>query len=851
MTKDYTCELCNKQFKQKIDYTRHTSKKTPCVSIEKIQEMTLNTKVVSDNRSKLATIFNYCLDVLRNNEHLTGDKALRTLAHILDLRLLEPRFGKEIDIEGYNYKLEDRYDDAEYTRGRLMTCVKFSSLIKENELDIMTIMKSLWDDILSVHPITKNIFMKGRGFDIQNVSTFTKIFAKINDPIFETVEEDILGEAYENVIKDVMTGKVLGQYFTPPQIKSLMIDIIQPKLNEDGTCETIFDPAMGTGGFLISSIRNLIQQSKQYKIPINWEFVRKQGIGGREAEADTYQLAVSNMLISTGQMFNVLEKGDSIRDPITAKYDIVLANPPFGIDGLIYDEFKSQLVNEYMPIKSNSAVPLFLQAIISILKVNGRCAVVLPNGKELFGKQKDLVAIREYLMKTCDLKAIYYLPPVFTHTSISTCIFHFEKKKDGCDVLELDIKYTKTNAEKKRLYKFTDKHQTTSVKFYNYNPENKVKHLIEDVPIEKIASNYYSLNSGEYRDDEFETDEDEYDNDIEIKTIEEVCEFLPKSKRQASYGKKDGLYPFFTSSQRCSKYCDTHDFNTESIIIGTGGSANVKYGVKYSCSTDNIIIKTNNTVLIKYLYYYLYNNTDILQKGFIGSALKHISKQYLKSIKIPIPPIKQQNEIVEYCNFIYDKCLVTSNQKINELKKLNEFCLNNQKSFGDNEIKTLGEVCEINYGTRIVKKNNTDGEYPVYGSGRAMFTTHTFNRTGFNILVGRFALSARCVQLLNTDLFLNDSGLTIMPVNNDILHKYMGYFVYHTQNKIYECSRGTAQKNLDILKFKSIKIPIPPIARQKEIMEYCEKNDALIEQLENEIKQNKEQASLFMTNILK
>ena len=201
-----------------------------------------------------------------------------------------------------------------------------------------------------------------------------------------------------------MIGKILGQFFTPPKIKKMMVKLIDPQINDDGKIEKIFDPAMGTGGFLITSIRYLVKKSKDKNINLNWDFISKEGLGGREAESDTYQLAVSNMMISTGHMFDVLEKDDSIRNPITNKYDIVLTNPPFGIDGLNYMEINNKLRNEYLPIKSNSAVPLFLQAIIYMLNIDGRCAIILPDGKELFSKNNELVAIREYLMKTCELK---------------------------------------------------------------------------------------------------------------------------------------------------------------------------------------------------------------------------------------------------------------------------------------------------------------------------------------------------------------------------------------------------------------------------------------------------------------
>ena len=170
----------------------------------------------TDIKIKLSTLFNYCLDVLRNNEHLTGDKALRTLAHMLDLRLLESQFNYQINIDNYEYDFSE-YEDhiIEEHKKQLLKFVRFSNLAKENEENIPKIMKCLWDEILSVHPITKNIFIKGKGFDIQHKSTYKKLINKLYTFDFEAIDDDILGEAYEEVIKDIMTGKVLGQYFTP------------------------------------------------------------------------------------------------------------------------------------------------------------------------------------------------------------------------------------------------------------------------------------------------------------------------------------------------------------------------------------------------------------------------------------------------------------------------------------------------------------------------------------------------------------------------------------------------------------------------------------------------------------
>jgi type I restriction enzyme M protein len=358
-----------------------------------MQQISQINETKTDLKDKLKQLFKNCLNIMRDNEGLTGEKALRNLSYLLILKLIEPRIEGEINIDNYEYDFASYFEDnlIESTKKRLLMIARFSNLSNEKDDDIPNLMKYLWDIILSNHPTTKNIFLKGKGFDIQHKSTYKKLIDKLNSLDLSQTEYDVLGNAYEEVIQDIMTGKVLGQFFTPPKVKQMMVNLIDPHVKEDGTIETVFDPAMGTGGFLITCLRTILKKSKHQNIPLNWDFIRKNGLGGREAEPDTYQLAVSNMLIASGKMFKVLEKGDSIREPITNKYDIILANPPFGIDGLIYTEIMHPLRNEYMPISSNSAVPLFLQAIIHMLKIGGRCAVVLPEGQELFSKNKKCI----------------------------------------------------------------------------------------------------------------------------------------------------------------------------------------------------------------------------------------------------------------------------------------------------------------------------------------------------------------------------------------------------------------------------------------------------------------------------
>ena len=169
----HICNLCNKEFRQKSDLTKHNKKKTPCISINEIKENLENERNNNSNNSSLKTIFKYILNVLRDNESLTGDKALRTISYFLDLRLLEKKFNENvIDIDNRSYYFPNELDNSEEEQvqffDKLLKLVRFSELSKSDENDLPTRMKHLWKYVLSKHPSTKNIFMEGKCFDIKN-----------------------------------------------------------------------------------------------------------------------------------------------------------------------------------------------------------------------------------------------------------------------------------------------------------------------------------------------------------------------------------------------------------------------------------------------------------------------------------------------------------------------------------------------------------------------------------------------------------------------------------------------------------------------------------------------------------
>jgi type I restriction-modification system DNA methylase subunit len=566
--------------------------------------------------------FKKCMNILRDNEGLTGDKALRNLSYLLILKLIEPQFDKGIDI--------DTYDFGEHNE-TILKMVRFSNLSKIEKGDIPNIMECLWKEILSVHPTTRHVFMPEKFFDIQYASTYKKLIDVIDSLDFSQSEyNDILGNAYEEVIQDIMTGKVLGQFFTQPLIRNMMVELINPQIYPDGTIDTCCDPTMGTGGFLITFLKHILKQANEKEIAPDWEFIRKEGLYGKELDLETYQLAISNMLISTGYMFETLEKGDSLRVPITRKFDSILANPPFGIKGLHYDDcINKNMKNaseEYLPIRTNNGVSLFLQAIVFMLKIGGKGAVVLPNGQELFSRSKVHISLREYLLRTCDLREVIYLPEgMFTYTPIKTCVFFFVKK----------AKVSTTTL------------QTKEIKFYDYDPHENKKMLLGNVSMDKIESNAYSLNYSEYYNIK---EKDDYGGDmIIIKTLGEVCNFRNGKAISKKY-LVEGEYPVIGGGQKPMGYHNDYNVNENTILCSSSGAYAgfiSKYEKHVWASDCFAIIPKDDSLNNMYLYYLLKKIQDKIYKLQSGTAQPHVYSKNLSQMKIPIPPIDKQREIIE------------------------------------------------------------------------------------------------------------------------------------------------------------------------------------------------------------
>jgi len=130
----------------------------------------------------------------------------------------------------------------------------------------------------------------------------------------------------------------------------------------------------------------------------------------------------------------------------------------------------------------------------------------------------------------------------------------------------------------------------------------------------------------------------------------EIGDFASKSSIKAGEGKVEGKYKFFTSSNEQTKYLDEYLYDFPALIFGTGGNASVHYcDSPFATSTDCLVFfSTNSQINLKTIYNFLSGNMHLLENGFKGAGLKHISKTYIANdILIPLPPLKTQQKIAD------------------------------------------------------------------------------------------------------------------------------------------------------------------------------------------------------------
>lgn len=820
MPKTYTCEKCAKVFKQKGHFTEHQKKKNDCANpqLERIIEEKVEEKVKEVVRTiakpkevtldNLDSFFEDFHNLLWNKVGLNPEKAMQHMNLFFAFRMLE------LQADTLALPKECRWS---YIAGLTSSSI-LDSAIKKGITEFRK------------NPVTKPFFFP---HDIKKEQVVDDIVQLMNRISLETLQQtDTLGRIFEHMLgRGMSTMADDGQYFTDRLICrlafKLSFDIKQQLRRADGSLCTFADWFCGTGGFMTEYIKGV----KHHISDVDWK-KDKTSIYAQDQNESSVTTSLLNALISTGEPFlpSTIRMGNSFSDPITrgnnAPYssltvDYCFMNPPYGGDktkGKAYKfayvkgkgNDKTYLVNEdirTIGIEDDDKVSAGVQLAMATLSEDGGvCCIVLPQGF-FFGASKKCVELRKKIAEEYRIHSVVDIASgSFLNTGTKTSMMVFQKGVGATEIVRF-MKLDETVLVEATLEELRVKNY--SLNYKQYLPQSAVE-----------VDGFEMMKLGEL-------------------IVADSGELLSKDSIVK------GEFPIIGGGKIVG-YHHKSNRDTDEIVISRVGNACLSFMNSKYYLTDNalaIVAKDKNKMLVKYLYYYLTQNIEILREQYSGTAQPVISKTRLYDIQIPLPSLERQQEIVDSIDG-FTQLAHAEDQSLKLLEKSVMFEVK-WMGMGKERVK-LGEVCEIHHGKRVTKKEHLGTIYPVYGGGDDTFRTDNKNREGFTCKVSRFGISEHnCVQTINGDYWLMDSGFTVKGLSEKTIDVYIYYWLLQNKERVYQCGRATAQMNMDMDTFRDLEIPLPSLAEQQtlqsdfdeirhkhaKIAEYREKAQAAIMRL--------------------
>ena len=308
----------------------------------------------------------------------------------------------------------------------------WESLLKESGRDLETQYVRILQELSNEKGLLGVIFRKSQN-RIQNPALLQRLIYLINDETWSGMTADIKGAIYEGFLQknaeDTKSGA--GQYFTPRALIKAMVAVMRPE-----PMKTICDPACGTGGFFLAVYDYI---SENYSSTMDREqkaFLQSKTFAGTDIVDNVVRLCVMNLYLrGIAGTESPITTDDSLISATKDRYDMVLTNPPFGnrssitiaIDGNKQNNTASTYEREDFWATTSNKQFNFLQHIKTILKTDGRAAVVLPDNV-LFERGAG-ERIRRQLLKQFDVHTLLRLPTgIFYAQGVKANVLFFDKR---------------------------------------------------------------------------------------------------------------------------------------------------------------------------------------------------------------------------------------------------------------------------------------------------------------------------------------------------------------------------------------------------------------------------------------
>ena len=348
----------------------------------------------------------------------------------------------------------------------------------------------------------------------------------------------------------------------------------------------------------------------------------------------------------------------------------------------------------------------------------------------------------------------------------------------------------------------------------------------------------------------------------------ECIEKLEKSKIKAGDGEKAGKYPLYTCSPKVNKFLDNYLYDTEAIILSTGGNPIINYHKgRFSYSTDCLAIKSNGKFENKYLYYYLISKISDISKMFRGAGIKHLNKKELFQMNINLIDKKEQKIVVKNLDMINNVIELKKKQleelntiiksqfvemfgdiHLNDKKWKEDILKNNISIIGGYAFKSSGfqksgipilRIGNINTGKfrdkdlKFWKEDKLLEKYAIYPKDVLISLTGT---------VGKEDYGNVCIIGNEYPKYYLNQRNAKLNIESMLSKEYFSYALKEAgiKKRLLRVNRGVRQANISNKDIEELKLPVPPIDLQNQFSKIVKQIDKQKFEIEKSLKEIQE-----------
>lgn len=736
----------------------------------------------------------------------------------------------------------------------------------------------------SVPELFRRIFKEAM-IPFRDPTTFALFLKEINELAYD--DSETIGDAFEYLLNKMATAKNAGQFRTPRNIIDFIVDVVKPTKDD-----TILDPACGTAGFLISAYKHIMSSGKL--TPDELKRVTN-SIVGMDIDPTMVKLSLVNLYLHRFEQPNIYEYDTLSNDTRWAeRYDVILANPPFMTPKGGITPHKRFAIN------ANRSEVLFADYFMEHLTINGRAGFVVPEGIifQTANAYKDLrkMMLDGYLYAVVSLPSGVFNPYAGVKTSILFFDRAFAKQNDNILFVRVDNDGFSLGAQRTPIKQNDLPEALKIINEYRDGKDVSGYERAMVVSKERIAENNYDLTAAKYV--EKEVIECKYDKltlgELEAEHKIEFLRGQGLTKKSISddgindcilYGDLYTIYESPVIDTVLHKTNDTVKITSVSgdvLVPATTTADAMGIAIARALNKDGIllggdinIIRTRNQhINSKYLSWVI--NTVLksdLARYAKGANILHLSNNDLRKLKIPLPPLDVQKQIVDE--------IENKQSAINHARKIienlererqyfaclldginyNEVKLGDEKYFniesGGTPLTTNDEFWNGGINWISLADVTDDKDVNIIQSTVKTISEQGLKHSSAKLLpVDTIVVSSRAtigrVGLAKIPLATNQGFKNIIVLNKDAVDaKYVAYAMLQKKHEMEQNASGGTFKEISKTNFAQLSIPLPSIDDQKHIVAKLEAEQEIIDANKRLIDLMQDKVNQVMTRIYK